>query len=213
MGDGIFVKDDSGTGGLYVFHSRIQGCVGIGFNQEFGAGGPGHKCQVYVEGNDIEGNSGGQVNCDSLWGSTFKNNHLENQRLPDKPSIPVPKPCKIPPMIFGSRRVPEASSGTTTGKTMHFKIVERGTLTLNIDGGKDINIPFETGDMKLSDIISNINGTIAGKLIASDSGGRLKLTSTKILDLKRKPELGGQLTEEELQASQVVVSGSSCLLS
>ena len=115
-------------------------------------------------------------------------------------------------MIFGSRRVPEASSGTTTGKTMHFKIVERGTLTLNIDGGKDINIPFETGDMKLSDIISNINGTMAGKLIASDSGGRLKLTSTKILDLKRKPELGGQLTEVELQASQVVVSGSSCLL-
>ena len=126
------------------FIPAFRDAEGIGFNQEFGAGGPGHKCQVYVEGNDIEGNDGGQVNCDSLWGSTFKNNHLENQRLPGKSAT-------IPPMSFGSRRVPKASSGTTTGKNMHFKIVERGTLTLNIDGGKDIKIPFETGDMKLSD--------------------------------------------------------------
>jgi hypothetical protein len=101
-GDGVFVKDDSGTGGLHLLHSRIQGCGGIGFNQVFGTKGPDYKCQVHVEGNDIEGNAGGQINCDSLCGSTFKDNHLENQAIP-KGSTVIPSACTVPTMSFGSR--------------------------------------------------------------------------------------------------------------
>ena len=134
-GDGILVKDDAGTGGLYVFHSRIQGCSGIGFNQVFGANGPGYKCQVYVEGNDIEGNAGGQINCDSLCGSTFKDNHLENQPLSRDVCKPIREAWTVPPMKFGKRVILKSVSGIVTGIGAEFsKIVENDTLTLNIAG-------------------------------------------------------------------------------
>lgn len=211
-GDGILINDDAGTGGLYVFHCRIQGCGGIGFNQVFGANGPGYKCQVYVEGNDIEGNSGGQIKCDSLCGSTFKNNHLENSRPPAKSAT-------IPPMSFGSRSNPETSAGTTTGKNSDFlEIVDGDILILKVDGGADIQTKFKAGDQTIAEVAKSINlamGTTGSEKIAFDSGGQLKLTSTRILDLYPL-ESGGKkkrrLTQGELQKSQVVVGGSSCVL-
>ncbi len=63
----------------------------------------------------------------------------------------------------------------------------------------------------LSDVIKLINHAIvtAGeKPIASDSGGQLKLASTNILTLSPP----NKLDEKMLQTSQVMISGSSCLL-
>lgn len=154
-GDGIFIKDDAGTGGLYVSHSHIQGCGGIGFNQVFGSNGPGYKCQVYVEGNDIEGNAGGQINCDSLCGSTFKDNHLENQGLPANPCIAIPEACKVPPMRFGSR----ISGITAGGKTWHGQF-----FGLNIIGN-NINSVYSKWAIEFSSTSGSIGIIVQGNNI------------------------------------------------
>src|SRR5947209_2115503 len=91
-----------------------------------------YKCQIYVEGNDIEGNAGGQVNCDSLCGSSFRNNHLENSRS-----------VRVPPMSFGSRPLLESSAGTTTGKNADFsRIADGDTLIIKVDGDDSVTITF-----------------------------------------------------------------------
>jgi hypothetical protein len=152
-GDGILVKDDAGTGGLHVFHCRIQGCKGIGFNQVFGSNGPGYKCQVYVEGNDIEGNDGGQVKCDSLCGSTLKNNHLENSRLPGKSAT-------IPPMSFGAIAGSDLETrvGTTTEKNSDFSKISSGDiLTLSVDGAVNVDTIFSDTDKDIEGIVASIN--------------------------------------------------------
>ncbi len=124
-------------------------------------------------------------------------------------------------MSFGSRPLLESSAGTTTGKNADFsRIADGDTLIIKVDGDDSVTITFSDTDKNIKAIIRKINDragkSIAAESTAIDSKGQLELTSTSVLILHPPPKKPGEkeklLTPDELQKSQVVVSGSSCVL-
>ena len=157
-----------------------------------------------LQGNDIEGNAGGQINCDSLCGSTFKDNHFENQRTAEGSAVA--------PMSFGSRPIPSSGIGATIGRNAHFSKIEDGdTLILKLDKGNDpITVTFTASDRDVKKIIRKINEkvseimkkvlTIASESTVSESKGQLMLASPT--DLKLEPPPAPRLTIEELRPAK-----------